>query len=45
VFDCNTSLVFNIIRHNMMSQTEIEILRNTEKWKHIERNTCVCVNL
>ena len=25
VFDCNTSLVLNIIRHNMMRQTEIEI--------------------
>jgi len=25
VFDSNTSLVFNIKRHNTMSQTEIEI--------------------
>ena len=24
MFDCNTSFVFNIIRHNGMSQSEIE---------------------
>ena len=51
VVDCNTSFAFNIIRHNAMSHTEIEISSEhgemdaywEEHW--IDAVLALCVNL